>query len=50
MDIFLAPGGVVEPQGQVVQGGGQLPDVRGVGQGQAAGKPDQAPAASCLTC
>ena len=32
-----------EPQGQVVQGGGQLPSVRGVGQGWAAGKPGQAP-------
>ena len=25
MDISLAPRGVAEPQGQVVQGGGQLP-------------------------
>ena len=32
------PGGVAEPQGQVVQGGGQLPSVRGVGQGRAAGQ------------
>ena len=37
------PGGVAEPQGQVVNGGGQLPRVRGVGQGLAAGKPGQAP-------
>ena len=50
MDIFPAPVGAAEPQGQVVQGGRQLPDVRGVGQGRAAGKPGQAPAASCLTC
>ena len=41
MDISLAPGGAAEPQGQV-QGGGQLPSVRGVGQGRAAGKPGQA--------
>ena len=44
MDISLAPGGAAEPQGQVVQGGGQLPNVGGVGQGRAAGKPGQAPA------
>ena len=43
MDISPAPGGAAEPQGQVVQGGGQLPSVRGVGQGRAAGKPGQAP-------
>ena len=43
MDISAAPGGAAEPQGQVVQGGGQLPGVRGVGQGRAAGKPGQAP-------
>ena len=43
MDISLALGGAAEPQGQVVQGGGQLPSVRGVGQGRAAGKPGQAP-------
>ena len=42
MDIFLAPGFAAEPQGQVVQGGGQLPRVRGAGQGRAAGKPGQA--------
>ena len=42
MDIFLAPGFAAEPQGQVVQGGGQLPCVRGIGQGRAAGKPGQA--------
>ena len=39
MDISPAPEGATEPQGQVVQGGGQLPRVRGVGQGWAAGKP-----------
>ena len=43
MDISPAPGGAAEPQGQVVQGGGQLPSVRGVGQGPAARKPGQAP-------
>ena len=43
MDISTAPGGAAEPQGQVVQGGGQLPSVRGVGQGRAAVKPGQAP-------
>ena len=33
MDISAVPGGAAEPQGQVVQGGGQLPSVRGgVGQ------------------
>ena len=37
------PGGAAETQGQVVQGSGQLPSVRGVGQGWAAGKPGQAP-------
>ena len=42
MDISPAPGGAFELQGQVVQGGGQLPSVRGVGQGWAAGKPGQA--------
>ena len=42
MYIFPEPGGAAEPQGQV-QGGGQLPSVRGVGQGLAAGKPGQAP-------
>ena len=44
MDISLAPGGAAEPQGQVVQGGGQLPSDRGGGQGREAGKPGQAPA------
>ena len=39
-----------EPQGQVVQGGGQLPGDRGVGQGQAADKPGALTAACCLTC
>ena len=43
MDISPAPGGAAEPQGQVVQGGGQLPSVRGVGQGRVAGKPGKAP-------
>ena len=43
MDISPAPGGAAEPQGQVVQGGGQIPSVRGVGQGRAAGKHGQAP-------
>ena len=43
MDISLASGDAAEPQGQVVQGGGQLPSVRGVGQGCAADKPGQAP-------
>ena len=44
MDILLVPGGAAEPQGYVVQGGGQLPSDRGVGQGRAAGKRSQAPA------
>ena len=39
MDISPAPGGAAEPRAQGVQGGGQLPGVRGVGQGRAAGKP-----------
>ena len=43
MDISLAPGVAAEPQGHVVQRGGQLPSVRGVGHGRAAGKPGQAP-------
>ena len=43
MDISPAPGGAAEPQGQVVQGGGQLTSVRGVGQGRAAVKAGQAP-------
>ena len=42
MDISPAPGGAAEPQRHVVKGGGQLPSVRGVGQGRAAGKPGQA--------
>ena len=46
MDISVVPGGAAEPQGQVFQGGGQLPSDRGVGQGRAAGQPGQAPA--CL--
>ena len=33
MDISPAPGGAAAPQGQVLQGGGQLPSARGVGQG-----------------
>ena len=43
MDISPEPGGAAEPHGQVVQGGGPLPSVRGVGQGLAAGKPGKAP-------
>ena len=46
MDISPAPGGAAEPQEKVVQGGGQLLGVRGVGQDRAAGKPGQAP--GCL--
>ena len=42
MDISVVPGGAAEPQGQVVQGGDQLPSDRDVGQGRAAGKPGQA--------
>ena len=42
MNISPAPVGAPEPQGQVVQGGGQLPSVWGVGQqGWEAGKPGQ---------
>ena len=37
MDISVVPGGAAEPQGQVFQGGGQLPSDIGVGQGRAAG-------------
>ena len=43
MDVSPAPRGTAEPQGQVVQGGGQQPGVRGVGQALTAGKPGQAP-------
>ena len=43
MDISPSPGGAAEPQGQVVQGGGQLPTVTAVEQGRASGKPGQAP-------
>ena len=50
MDISLAPRDAAEPQGQVVQGGGQLPGDRGVGQSRAAGKPGPLTAACCLTC
>ena len=50
MDTSLVPRGAAEPQGQVVQGGGQLPGDRGVGQGRAAGKPGSLTAACCLTC
>ena len=32
MDISLAPRGAAEPQGQVLQGFGQLPDDTGVGK------------------
>ena len=38
MDISLAPGGAAEPQGQVVQGRGQLPSDIGAGQGRAVGQ------------
>ena len=44
MGISAAPGGTAEPHGQVVKGAGHLPSDRGVGQGQTAGKPGQAPA------
>ena len=37
MDISVVQGGFAEPQRQVVQGGGQLPSDKGVGQGRAAG-------------
>ena len=50
MDISLVPRDAAEPQGQVVQGGGQPPGHRGVGQGRAAGKPGPLTAACCLTC
>ena len=43
MDISPAPRGAAEPQGQVVQGGSQIPSVRGLEQGRASGKPGQAP-------
>ena len=43
MDISPSPGGAAEPQGQVVQGGTQIPSVRGLEQGRASGKPGQAP-------
>ena len=43
MDISPAPQSAAEPQGQVVQGGSQLPSVRGLEQGRASGKPGQAP-------
>ena len=50
MDISLAPRGATEPEGQVVQGGGQLTGDEGIGQGRAAGKPGSLMAACCLTC
>jgi hypothetical protein len=50
MNISLAPRGAAEPQGEVVQGGGQLPGDGGVGQGRAVGKPGPLTAACCLTC
>ena len=50
MDSSLAPRGATEPQGQVVQGGGQIPGDRGVGQGRAAGKPGPLMAACCVIC
>ena len=43
MDISPSTGGAGEPQGQVVQGDGQLLGVRGVGQGRAAGRPGEVP-------
>ena len=42
MDISPVPRGAAEPQGQVVQGGSQIPSVRGLEQGRASGKPGQA--------
>ena len=39
MDISQVSGGAAEPQGQMVQGGGQLPSVRDVGQDRASCKP-----------
>ena len=42
------PGGAAEPQGHIVQGGGQLPGDRGVGQGMAASKPGLLTAAEGL--
>ena len=50
MYISVAPRGGAEPQGQVVQGGGQLPGDRGVGQGRAAARPGPLTAACYLTC
>ena len=38
MDISLGPGRAAVLLGQVVQGGGQLPGDRGVGQGRATGQ------------
>ena len=46
MDISPAPGGAAQLQGQVVQGGGQLRSVRGVGQ---LANLAMLPSASCLT-
>ena len=43
MDISPAPRGAAESQGQVVQGGTQIPSVRGLEQGRESGKPGQAP-------
>ena len=43
MDISAMQGVAAKHQWQVVQGGGQLPSVRGVGKGRASGKPGQAP-------
>ena len=50
MDFSLAPRGAAEPQGEVVQGGGQLPGDGVVGQGREAGKPGPLAAACCLIC
>ena len=35
MDVSAAPGGVAEPQGQIVQGGDQLPSDKVVGHTEA---------------
>ena len=48
MDISLVPRGAAEPQGHIVQGGGQLPGDRGVWQGRAASKPGPLTAAEGL--
>ena len=48
MDISLAPRGAAEPQGQVVQGGGQLPGDRGVDCRAMPGSWQAWPAHGCL--